>query len=70
VVSKETLGGAAAIASHRAEKGLPALRAFIIDVISSTSSNLEHDDVELLKATKMSSTFIREWIVRKQNKET
>jgi len=63
VVSKETLSGAASIASHRAEKSLPALRTFTIDVISHTSSNLEHEDMEMLKRTKMSSTFIREWIV-------
>jgi len=69
VVSKETLSGAASIASLRTEKGLPALQTFTIDVISPTSSNLEHDDVEMLKQTKMSSTFIREWIVKNRNKE-
>jgi pantetheine-phosphate adenylyltransferase len=56
------------VASRRAEKYLPALQTFVIDVISPTSSNLEHDDAEMLKQTKMSSTFIREWIVNNQNK--
>jgi len=68
VVSKETLSGAASIASLRIEKGLPALQTFTIDVISPTESNLGHDDVEMLKQTKMSSTFIREWIVKNRNK--
>ncbi|KAJ7449952.1 hypothetical protein FB451DRAFT_1287082 [Mycena latifolia] len=65
VVSKETASGAAAIASHRAAHGLPALETFTIDVISSTSTNLSDADAELLKQTKMSSTYIREWIVKK-----
>ncbi|KAJ6597035.1 hypothetical protein DFH09DRAFT_109657 [Mycena vulgaris] len=63
VVSKETVSGAAAIARHRAAHALPALQTFIIDVISATSTNLSDADVELLKQTKMSSTYIREWIV-------
>ncbi|KAG6376211.1 hypothetical protein JVT61DRAFT_2186 [Boletus reticuloceps] len=62
VVSKETLSGAAAIDKERASKGLPPLRTFVIDVISSDSSKLDHEDAEILKQTKMSSTFIREWI--------
>ncbi|KAF8447894.1 Nucleotidylyl transferase, partial [Boletus edulis BED1] len=62
VVSKETLSGAAAIDKERASKDLPPLRTFVIDVISSDSSKLDHDDAEILKQTKMSSTFIREWI--------
>jgi pantetheine-phosphate adenylyltransferase len=55
------------VASHRAENGLPGLRIFIIDVISSNSSSLENDDLEMLKQTKMSSTFIREWIVKNKS---
>jgi hypothetical protein len=47
---------------ERARKGLPALQTCAIDVISSDSSNLDHEDAEILKQTKMSSTFIREWI--------
>ncbi|KAG9318548.1 hypothetical protein JVU11DRAFT_639 [Chiua virens] len=62
VVSKETLSGAATIDQERARKGFPALQTFIIDVISSDSSKLDAEDTEILKQTKMSSTFIREWI--------
>jgi len=69
VVSKETLSGANSIASHRASHSLPALRTFVIDVISSESSSLDSEDAEKLKQTKMSSTFIREWIVAKKHKE-
>lgn len=47
---------------ERARKGLPALETFVIDVISSDSSKLDHEDAEILKQTKMSSTFIRQWI--------
>ena len=56
--------------SYRKEKGLPPLQTFVIDVISPTSSNLDHEDAEMLKQTKMSSTFIREWIVQKQKEYT
>ncbi|KAJ7172332.1 hypothetical protein C8R46DRAFT_947346 [Mycena filopes] len=63
VVSKETADGAAAIASHRAAHGLPALKTFTIDVISATETNLSDADANLLKQTKMSSTYIREWIL-------
>ncbi|KAJ7741557.1 hypothetical protein DFH07DRAFT_54324 [Mycena maculata] len=65
VVSKETADGAAAIATHRAEHALPALQTFTIDVISATETNLSDADTALLKQTKMSSTYIREWIVAK-----
>lgn len=57
------------VASHRASHSLPALRTFIIDVISSDSSSLDSEDAEMLKQTKMSSTFIREWIVARNQKE-
>ncbi|KAI0062321.1 Nucleotidylyl transferase [Artomyces pyxidatus] len=66
VVSKETLSGGAAVDKRRKELDLPPLKTFVIDVISHTSHRLDHDDVELLKKTKMSSTFIREWIVKKR----
>ncbi|KAJ7510018.1 hypothetical protein B0H11DRAFT_1957218 [Mycena galericulata] len=69
VVSKETASGAAAIASHRAAHDLPALQTFTIDVISATDPNLSDADAERLKQTKMSSTYIREWIVAKANTE-
>jgi len=68
VVSKETLSGADAIAKIRIEKGLPPLERFVIDVISATSVDLGAEDMELLRKTKMSSTFIREWVVK--NKDT
>ncbi|KAF7338180.1 CTP-transf-like domain-containing protein [Mycena venus] len=63
VVSKETADGARAIATHRAAHNLPALQTFTIDVISASSTNLSDADANLLKQTKMSSTYIREWIV-------
>ncbi|EGN95506.1 hypothetical protein SERLA73DRAFT_186547 [Serpula lacrymans var. lacrymans S7.3] len=69
VVSKETLSGAASIAKERASKSLPSLQTFVIDVISSKSEKLDHEDVELLKQAKMSSTFIREWIVKNQESD-
>lgn len=57
------------VESYRKEKDLPALQTFVIDVISPTSSNLDHEDAEMLKQTKMSSTFIREWIAKKKQEE-
>jgi len=65
VVSKETLPGATSIDKERSSKSLPLLKTFVIDVISSTSERVEHEDIELLKQAKMSSTFIRQWIVDK-----
>ncbi|KAI0705871.1 Nucleotidylyl transferase [Cytidiella melzeri] len=64
VVSKETLNGAAAIKDIREKKGLLPLKTFVIDVISHTEASLDAEDAETLRKTKMSSTFIREWIVR------
>ncbi|TFK42306.1 hypothetical protein BDQ12DRAFT_675982 [Crucibulum laeve] len=69
VVSKETLSGAAAIASHREAHHLPTLQTYIIDVISATNASLDHDDAEWLKQTKLSSTFIRQWIVDQSKQE-
>ncbi|PPR01091.1 hypothetical protein CVT26_015997 [Gymnopilus dilepis] len=69
VVSKETLGGAEAIAKHRQSKSLPPLRTFIIDVISSTAASLDHDDANFLKQHKLSSTFVRQWIVDQEKKK-
>lgn len=51
------------VAAHRASHSLPPLQLFVIDVISSTSSYLENGDTEWLKQNKLSSTYIREWIV-------
>lgn len=69
VVSKETLSGAVAIAKERARKSLPALQTLVIDVISPDSEKLDHEDAELLRQTKMSSTFIREWIAKNRDVE-
>jgi len=66
VVSKETLDGAGSVAAYRASQSLPPLQLFVIDLIFSTSSCLNHTDMEWLKANKLSSTYIREWIVRKR----
>lgn len=56
------------VAKHRAQHDLPALQPFVIDVISATNSNLDDRDANLLKKTKMSSTFIRAWIAQKRTK--
>ncbi|KAF8971573.1 hypothetical protein BDZ97DRAFT_1787150 [Flammula alnicola] len=69
VVSKETIGGAEAIAKHREACNLPALQTFLIDVISATNMSLDHDDADWLKAHKLSSTFIRQWIVDNNKQE-
>jgi phosphopantetheine adenylyltransferase len=53
----------------REEKGLPPLKTFVIDVISHSSGRLEAEDVEALKQAKMSSTYIRKWIVSRQKGE-
>ncbi|EIN07175.1 Nucleotidylyl transferase, partial [Punctularia strigosozonata HHB-11173 SS5] len=66
VVSRETISGASAIDKIRTEKGLPPLRTFVIDVISAESESIEGDSAEALKQAKMSSTYIREWIVKYQ----
>ncbi len=58
------------VAERRKEKSLPPLEPFVIDVISSSSSNLEHDDIAILRDTKMSSTAIRQWIVDREKRET
>ncbi|KAI0723966.1 Nucleotidylyl transferase [Cerioporus squamosus] len=70
VVSKETLPGAASIDKRRKELSLPALRTFVIDVISATESSVDAEDAALLKTAKMSSTYIREWIVRNRGSNT
>ncbi|KAF5386789.1 hypothetical protein D9615_001603 [Tricholomella constricta] len=66
VVSRETVGGAEAVATQREAMSLPPLQTFIIDVISPHSTRLDHDDMELLRRTKMSSTFIRDWLADKE----
>jgi pantetheine-phosphate adenylyltransferase len=59
----------AQVDKRRGEKGLPRLRTFAIDVISHSSYRLEAEDVETLKQAKMSSTYIRQWIVSRQRDE-
>ena len=58
------------VASARAEKSLPALRTFVIDVISGKADAWEElageNDAEKLKVAKMGSTYIRRWIVESQ----
>jgi pantetheine-phosphate adenylyltransferase len=50
----------------REENGLPPFKTFVIDVISHSSRRLDVDDIEALKQAKMSSTYIRQWIVSRQ----
>lgn len=54
------------VARHREAQSLPALEVFVIDVISATSANLDHQDAAWLKTAKLSSTFIRQWIVENE----
>ena len=53
----------------RKELGFPTLETFVIEVISAKDIALDSEDPELLKKTKMSSTFIREWVANKQRSE-
>ncbi|KAJ2929968.1 hypothetical protein H1R20_g7129, partial [Candolleomyces eurysporus] len=69
VVSRETISGAKEIATHRAAKDFPPLELFVIDVISATNHNLDHEDAGWLKDMKLSSTFIRAWIAERDAKE-
>jgi phosphopantetheine adenylyltransferase len=46
----------------REENNLPALRTFVIDVISAQETSIPGDDADKLKVAKMSSTAIRQWI--------
>jgi len=66
VVSKETLSGGIAIEKKRKELGFSATEIFVIEVISAKDVALDSDDPELLKKTKISSTFIREWVANKR----
>lgn len=54
---------------YREEKDFPPLKTFVIDVISHSSRRLDVEDVEGLKQAKMSSTYIRQWIVSRQKRE-
>ena len=59
-----------AVAEVRAKRSLPALRTFVIDVISGNADAweelAEEKDAEKLKVAKMGSTYIRRWIVESQ----
>ena len=59
-----------AVAEARAGKSLPALRTFVIDVISGNEDAWEalagEKDAEKLKVAKMGSTYIRRWIMESQ----
>lgn len=65
VISEYHLTHVLVVAKHRQEKELPPLDCFVIDVISMTAANLEFENLDLLRQAKISSTFIREWIVEK-----
>ena len=58
-----------AVDKRRKELSLPPLRTFVIDVISATESSVDAEDAALLKTAKMSSTYIREWIVKQKQKQ-
>ena len=60
-----------AVDKRRRELALPSLRVFVIDVISATGERVEvsEGDVEGLRRVKMSSTFVRGWIVERQERE-
>ena len=45
------------------------LRSFIIDVISATEASVDSEDAAVLRTAKMSSTYIREWIAKKQQQQ-
>ncbi|KAG8816328.1 hypothetical protein FRC18_001065 [Serendipita sp. 400] len=70
VVSKETLSGSQSIAKLRHERGLPALETYVIEVISSdgTEGLVGEQDAEKLRTAKMSSSYIRQWIVEQSRK--
>ena len=57
------------VAEHRQKHNLPTLDCFVIDVISMTEANLEFENLDLLRGAKLSSTYIREWIVQKKARE-
>ncbi len=54
------------VAKKREEMSLQPLRAFVIDVISATEASVDSEDAAVLRTTKLSSTYIREWILKKQ----
>lgn len=67
VVSKETMAGGQSISTLRGERHLPALATYVIDVISGDAEQdlAAEEDAEKLKTAKMGSTYIREWIAKR-----
>ena len=61
--------GVGTVDKRRKELALPPLRTFVIDVISATESSVDAEDAALLKTAKMSSTYIREWIVKHKQEQ-
>lgn len=62
----------ATVDAERSRKGLSPLHHLVIDVISSSSSNLElsgETDANVLKELKMGSTYIRQWLAAKRRQE-
>jgi pantetheine-phosphate adenylyltransferase len=64
VISEETMSGAQSIADLRREKGLQPLEVFVIDVIGDQGGKVSTDK---MAEAKMSSTKIREQILRMEN---
>jgi pantetheine-phosphate adenylyltransferase len=54
------------VAKLRSEKGLPALKTLIIEVISPNAHKMTSEDPKHLREAKMSSTSIRQWIVQQR----
>jgi phosphopantetheine adenylyltransferase len=54
------------VAKIRADKNLPPLKEFVIDVIAPDGTSLPADDAVALKTVKISSTAIREYIFNHQ----
>lgn len=57
------------VAKKRGEMSFQPLRAFVIDVISATEASVDSEDAAVLRTAKMSSTYIREWIVKQQQND-
>ena len=58
-----------AVDKRRRELGLSSLRTFVIDVISATEASVDAEDAAALRTAKMSSTYIREWIVKQRQEQ-
>ena len=58
------------VAKKRIENSLPPLQCFVIDVISATHHYLEDEDADKIAQTKLSSSFIREWLAHKSSSDS